>query len=155
MSEELLALAARLEAAEGPDRELDVLIAIATDWRWDDWEDGEPRFAALAEKHGMDWAIHTASGGMSIWRNLPAFSASLDSAMSLVPDAPRRLIEQQTFKSGAEAEPERSWVRIDLTSTSLNNARGEARAATLELALCSAALKARATLASTESRDVG
>jgi hypothetical protein len=61
---------------------------------------------------------------------------------SLVPEGPRRLIEQQTFKSGAPDEPERSWARVSVMAEPLLEARGEARAATPALALLAACLRA-------------
>lgn len=110
----LLALADRIEAAEGPDRELDAAIALAI--RYQD--------CLPCDFNG----IKARTGGIL---NAPAFTASLDAAMTLVPEG---------------------WTGvIDLTGAAkLIDARypnREVRAlacATPALALCAAALRARA-----------
>jgi len=80
-------LAERVEALSGPDRGVDVAIAVATDWRWPGWEEGEPTAAGQAAKHGIAWLIDRAEDGMaSRWRGIPRYTASLDAAMTLVPD---------------------------------------------------------------------
>jgi len=73
----------KLERADGPDRELDFLIAIETDWRWPEWEEGEPTIKRLAEKHGLAWALSN-DRRQSIWCGIPKFSGSIDAAMTLV-----------------------------------------------------------------------
>ncbi len=84
---ELEALAKRCEAVAGPNRDLDVAIAVAVDWRWDDWEEGEATARGQAEKHGLSWLVGRATEGMnSMWRNIPRVTASLDAAMALVPE---------------------------------------------------------------------
>lgn len=83
----LLELADRCEASDGPDRALDTAIAVAIDYRWPEWEEGDLLISAMAAKHGLEWAVQrvTASNA-SIWRNLPACTASVDAAMTLVPE---------------------------------------------------------------------
>jgi hypothetical protein len=77
---DLLALAARVEAAEGADRALDAEIALAAGWKqlrqaqaW--WR---PEHVAEARKRRK---------ALWVWgpTQLPAFTASLDAAASLVP----------------------------------------------------------------------
>jgi hypothetical protein len=73
-------------AESGPSRELDVAIAVAVDWRWDEWEEGEPTVRVRGEKHGLPWLVNSARDGMSIWRWIPRYTASLDAATTLVPE---------------------------------------------------------------------
>jgi hypothetical protein len=63
-NEELIALAERVEAASGPDRELDAAINTALRLG-SDWSRGTPEASRV-------WALH--------------FTASLDAAMTLVPE---------------------------------------------------------------------
>lgn len=67
---EIIALAERVEGAEGLDRELDRLIAFATGWRMRDGDWIEPR--------GFRLPIGTLAVP-------PFYTASLDAAMTLVP----------------------------------------------------------------------
>ena len=89
---DLLALADRVEAADGPERELDRAVA-----RFVGWHRVEPRFTR--NKHGAWIApgdfLGTYSGGSPILdslhgtdmhREVPPFTASLDAAMTLVPE---------------------------------------------------------------------
>lgn len=81
---DLTELAKRVEAATGPDRELDAEIAIAIDLKLphDDYgardaarRGGAARLAEMGECH------------QNVWRTyLPRYTASLDSAMTLVPE---------------------------------------------------------------------
>lgn len=64
----LLDLAARCEAAEGPDRELDAEIAFATGW-------------ATHALHKQEWLRPDG-----VVCGLPEYTASLDAATSLVPE---------------------------------------------------------------------
>ena len=68
---DLIALAERVERAEGPDRELDAEIAPLKGLRRVD--EGQPL--------GRVWYDHRGHGVP-----LPAFTASLDAAMTLVPE---------------------------------------------------------------------
>lgn len=82
---DLVELAKRVEAATGPDRRLDVEIAVAVDWRWDDWEEGESTARDRSTAHGLEWLIDRATNGMnSMWRGIPRYTASLDASMTLV-----------------------------------------------------------------------
>lgn len=132
---DLLSLAARVEAAEGPERELDVQIAVAIDWRWPDWEEGESTARGQAEKHGLPWLVERVIRGYaSVWRNMPHFTASLDAAMTLVPVGFGFVVHgpsDDQFHAGCAPLWPDAW--------------GEDRkAATPALALCAASLRARA-----------
>lgn len=81
----LLELAGRVEALQQADRTVDVLIAVAVDWRWPDWEEGEATARGQAEKHGIDWLIERCVNGYaSMWRHMPEYTRSIDAAMTLV-----------------------------------------------------------------------
>lgn len=70
----------RIEGAEGPSRELDAEIFIAV--CWPDW-----RIQTDCEKFPeqvQSGRIQEPNG--CGWRNAPAYTASLDAAMSLVPE---------------------------------------------------------------------
>lgn len=122
----LTTLAARVEAASGADRDLDAEIARAAGW---DTVDGEQWWspADAAERRRLK---------VSRWRHqpvpLPAFTASLDAAMTLVPEGWRKMVDDLDRTPEAivsTPEQRRSW---------------DAAAATLPLALCAAALRALA-----------
>jgi hypothetical protein len=150
---DLLKLAERCEAATGPDRKLDCEILVALDWRAPDWEEGEPTAKALADKLGVAWlADRAAEGGMSIWRYLPRPTASLDAAMTLVPE------ENDSWSLMKWPQDGKPTFRATVSWTvksSHKNASGpyvmhkphvrRAEAATPALALCAAALRARAS----------
>lgn len=77
MSAEMETLAARVEALAGPDRAVDCLIWCAT---------AESHF----EYHGGECVL-AVQGGFAArldWKELPHPTASLDAAMTLVPDDP-------------------------------------------------------------------
>lgn len=106
---DLMELASRVEAGEGPDAMLDLAI-----------------FQAVTGKEG----IVRCMGREGISAEVPAYTASLDAAMSLVP-------EGWDFS----IEPRHALVVLD---DGWNLARFEAKAATPARALTAAALRARA-----------
>jgi hypothetical protein len=105
--DELVALAERCEHATGPDRELDCAILVAIDWRYN-----------------------------SAWRHLPRLTASLDAAMTLVPEG--WWVQQLTQSHNRDA----TWVSLH-SDTPAPVVQTSARADAL--ALCAAALRARAS----------
>jgi hypothetical protein len=109
--EGLIELAGRCEKATGPDRELDAKIAPLTGLRFVD--EGHPLGRCCYDEHG-----HRVP--------LPAYTASLDAAMSLVGDA-WWFVERTPCADGYDAEV----------------AEEKSRGATPALALTAAALKAR------------
>lgn len=132
MTTQLEALALRVEAASGVDRELDALIACAVN----------DRCAAGAHKEmpsrndaaeGSGYVLHCYAGGQSFQRARP-FTASLDAAMTLIPAG-------WFTRMATEDRHSHSW-RWDLRGGF--GVEASARAATPALALTSAALKARA-----------
>jgi hypothetical protein len=146
----LLALAERCEAATGPDRELDIAICVAIDWRYDDWEEGERTAREMAARHGMAWLVsRSVEGYNSTWRHLPRYTASLDAAMTLVPEGHKCGVTQQDREKASEqwwGELRRGyWTSYDKAFV--------ARGATAALALCAAALRARANLSGESSHE--
>lgn len=128
---ELLKLAERVEALRWPDREVDAEIAAAIHTDIDGIE-----FEAFVEKDGKV-TIYFAGGKVKQVHRAPAYTASLDAAMTLV-ERP-------------------AWVRIDewpdefnATSASVQPIRDPqvgshcAKAASPAPALCAAALRALA-----------
>lgn len=118
----LLELAARCEAATGPDKFLDMQIFIAT---------AESHF----EYHGGDCVL-AVQGGFSArldWKDMPHPTASLDAAMTLVPEG----MEWETGSAGwARLRPSGTLDQLDPRVVLVR------KAATPALALCAAALRA-------------
>ena len=123
---DLLALADRVEALTGPCRETDAQIALA--FNLYDRPEDLGCFVDLAEA--------VVGGGGQTWAP-PAYTASIDAAMALV--------------------PERSWTRLDVWTKDLGGCTASvyligrdieggfsAHAATPATALAAAALRARA-----------
>lgn len=113
----LIKLAERVEAATGPDRELDAEICRAAGWE------------VVRDRHdGKDYYEPVA--GYS-WQPVPAYTSSLDAAMQLVPeDRPKWAVtgrNSATVGMNGGEVGHIEWVF----------------AATPALALCAAALRAR------------
>ena len=105
-------LIARLEAAEGPSRELDAEIAQIHGWE-------EGHVANERCWYDPDGRMRAAP---------PAYTSSIDAALTLVPEGRLWTLGQYVNRSGFMA--------------ALDNQRGT-KAATAPLALCIASLKAR------------
>ena len=122
---EIIALAERVEGAEGLDRELDRLIAFATGWRMRDGDWIEPR--------GFRLPIGTLAVP-------PFYTASLDAAMTLVPDGEGHW-PQLIYTGTNPNNPAKQRVRYEIWAKGYSKpARGHA--ATPALALTSASLRA-------------
>ena len=149
--EHLNDLAERCEEAMGPDRELDCAILVAIDWRYDDWEEGERTAREMAERHGLSWLVsRSVEGYNSTWRHLPRLTASLDAAMTLVPEGWRMaaLCEREPWFCRLETVDFDSvtWGKgSDWITNIVAGQDTTAKAATPALALCAAALRARAS----------
>jgi hypothetical protein len=125
MENKLEELAVRCEQATGPDRELDVAIHTTV-------TSFEPRRAGVGWPKGA--LIVPAFPG---WQVLPAYTASLGAAMTLVPEGWRPVIDTAS-EEGAALVDIWAWVTV-----SPKPKRRHAKAATPALALCAAALRAR------------
>jgi hypothetical protein len=129
----LLALAERCEQAAGPDRELDAEIALAIGYTRE--KKGRQRIAWWRNPKGQQL-------GYDGWHNFPpSFTASLDAAVTLVPEGWGYELRQGN--SGARRALCRMWDGRGIWT------RGTV-AATPALALCAAALLAPAALGEKE-----
>jgi hypothetical protein len=140
----LTALIERVEAARGPDQELDAESATAAGWR------DVHRAAHLAEL-GQGRLLGWPPEGSGAWAFVPAFTASLDAAATLVPEGwawdVRRMYPGGSVHGAhhtGEAHLDR-WSDRDFRTEGAK-AFVRVTAATPALALTAAAL--RATLAS-------
>lgn len=118
----LIELAERVEAATGRDRELDALIHIE---------------AGLAEGNTVAFKTGWCAGSETNPRPVeaPAYTASIDAAMSLVPEG--------WMWVGGSSPTHNAGMAVTRDGTQDGF---DARAATPALALCAAALRARASL---------
>jgi hypothetical protein len=128
----LLALAERCEQAAGPDRELDVAIALAcgiVTSREGDCFYGHKYYSVMVLNYDYDDTEYRAP-------ELPSYSSSLDAALALVPEG-------------------HEWLRKNPESMTVYRVPGDlkewaqhiyGRGATDALALCAAALRARAAI---------
>jgi len=137
----------RLERATGPDRELDGAIALATGWQHKETEDGRGISGEPIIKH--TW---TSPGGEEFWEKttifnrankypeeLPHYTASLDAALTLVPEGYRWNVESSENGLLSHIKPV-AGVAVDEAAAPSSD---QFFAATPALALCIAALKAR------------
>jgi hypothetical protein len=136
-NQSLIALAARVEAATGPDRELDLAISVAIDYR--DVFNGP-----LYKPYAGDWRWGAGGDEIEHWTSsgkrdgfldpaqfVPRWTASLDAAMTLVPEG------MQWFKERGAYVPNIAVIQGPTCSFV-----GETDS-TFALALCAAALRAR------------
>lgn len=123
---DLLELAERCEKATGPDRELDALIFIVAEWpTW--------KLQTACEPFPEQVQPGRIQGPDSIgWRQAPAYTASLDAAMKLVPEGKVWTVRFDPRLSGASVMGADGF---DQTHT---------LAATPALVLCAVALRALA-----------
>jgi hypothetical protein len=132
VNDELLRLAERCEAATGPDRELDDEIARALGWTQHTDED-DPVFVNQTStwwaEPGREWSTCSV---------VPSYTASLDAAMTLVPEGWRPIIDMASEEGAALVD---LWA---LPEASPKPTRKHAKAATPALALCAAALRSHA-----------
>lgn len=127
----LLELAERCERAEGPDRNLDAVIhkAVTT---FD------------ARRAGPGWPDENAPVVPAFpgWRPLPDYTASIDAALTLVPD--EHAVDLTWWPGGDRARVLPIYQDGDRWLHRGCDPHYCANAATAELALCAAALRARA-----------
>jgi hypothetical protein len=129
-----LALADRCEQAAGPDKELDVAIARALDWKplyRDDYSKWWPPAAVEDSRARKRSILHHPT------QPLPAFTASLDAAVTLVPEGWRWVVNDAGL--------------AQVCKGSIVGASDIKAGAKPALALCSAALRARAGMAQPSS----
>jgi len=127
----LLELAERCEKAEGPDRKLDAEVARATGWK--------------VSPGGTWWQPPGGQWGFV----LRAYTASIDAALTLLPEGWFGALDPIFFEDGESTLFDGICIRPQWRDWRPNDAdawlrRMRARAATPALALCAAALRARA-----------
>jgi hypothetical protein len=146
--ETLLGLADRCEQATGPDRELDALIWCTLNGKkyaghneaYSAYHSGNPEtqveFTEPPKRTRLVTGSQTAGG------HAKPVTSSLDSAMTLVPEGFGFKLASVSFEKWAQV------VREDKLpdGTAIISGGPSAKAATLPLAMCAAALKARASL---------
>lgn len=126
-------LSERVEAATGPDRELDAEIAVAVSG--DVGAIVVPPYERFLFSHKPGWW----RDGTNKSHSAPSYTASLDAALTLMPsDAFWRL-----GHDGDGADPSEFRAQVLVPTLGSIDAHGAAFAATPALALCAAALKAR------------
>lgn len=112
-------LSNRVMALEGPDREIDVNIALAKGWK----------------EYKPNWFYPSSNVEVAHHRTeLPRYTASLDAAMSLVPEGWGVMLH--VSENGLHSN-------VCLARSHPTNLATYGDAATPALALCAAALKAR------------
>jgi hypothetical protein len=126
VSEQLIELAERCEKATGPDRELDAEIACHAPICQADYV----RSASPANRRGMV-TRHFNGGGRGTFV-CDSYTASLDAAMTLVPEG-AELVTLVLINSAGR-----------MPSAGIDGGEHISHAATPALALCAAALRARA-----------
>lgn len=144
-------LIARLAAATEPSRELDAEIAVAIEYAPHFRRDVYRAEAVFDFRVGHEWNgprvevwVHVpgiTEPRLEISRQPPAFTSSIDAALTLVPDTARYWIVTSRAPDDRTAH---ALVQMDGTN---GCSEFEADAATPAIAICIAALQARATRA--------
>lgn len=125
---ELIALAERCEAATGPDRELDALIHVAV---------GRSEGNPIAAPGMSGWCVGSETNPNPVLSL--AYTASLDTAMTLVPEGYNWGVGPwEDWKTG----PRTAWAWCDETGEDWTDEMN-VQAATPALALTAAALRVR------------
>ena len=132
-------LSDQVEAATGADRELDALIYLALhlpDWRkGSPWKKTNGWFKPDCATDAMAFFFHD---GMGSHKTAPAYTASIDAALMLVPEGWSWSLGEQRGVGKF-----RGWLNDHNTPDGLAVRHVDADAATPALALCAAALRAR------------
>lgn len=138
----------RIEAANGPDRRLDAEIAAlvrahphnAPNWviNWKGLWAPAPRINSGAV------AVWNDGGELAVWWNAPRYTESVDAALTLVPTKGRDwrwLLDRRPYADDGRPDGYRAEVYY---SPQVEPRDTESWCATAALAMCAAALKARA-----------
>jgi len=137
----LIALAERCEQAAGPDRELDAEIEAYLTSRVT-----HPRAPGYTlEKQDAEWKLaRLAESGFisSARRPAPPYTASLDAAVTLAPEGPCWI--RQDYWRGTQRQHYQPMASIMLCGEPGKASTHTGKADTPPLALCAAALRAKA-----------
>lgn len=139
---DLLELAARCEAAEGPDRDIDGWIAVLIDPDRQTIVDQKPGRFPREPIYGPTRLIMESIGGKdgADYIAAPEYTASLDAAMTL---APWDWLKERELRFSLEQDdwPKECWVgRFDQLGDGGHTILGTAE--TAALAICAASLRA-------------
>ena len=141
----------RIEAALGPDREIDCRIAHSIDWRHPSERlGGEPESCRTYVQHWLmikDDEPDFTHPDRCKWSVIPDYSASIDAAMTLVD--PRALWAHGNMEEGPFARL--CWPQPDGT---FGGGYVEANCATVPLSIVCAALKARSDCLARYGEDI-
>lgn len=132
-----------LEQAESGSRELDARIGNLIDFQTPDCQPTFMSWKRYGEQFGFDKQVEAASRYGSVWHDyLPSWTTSIDDAVTLIPDG-WVLEKLGDGASGIIGSLAPMYTKCDLT-----NGKDGARcmAGTRPLAICLAALKARASM---------
>ncbi len=139
-SKALLVLAERCEAATGADRELDCLLwaednALTLEWQGHCLVAGSQGVIGWIDP-GKDQRNFSCNRSDRCFGRIKAYTASLDAALTLVPEGWQWVVSQQFGQpfAGCGGSPTDGWLAWHVD------------AATPALALCAAALRARAAM---------
>lgn len=141
MTDAFADLLVRLEAAAGPDPHLDAEIEAAL-------RGGEPAYRS-ASRHQFGPSVvlnHGAGNPWDGWESAPSFTGSLDAALTLVPERHRWLLDK---RPGAYFRTDGYRAEVYLEAHPYRSDRSDVPmhwGPTPALAICIAALKARASL---------
>lgn len=136
-------LIARLEKATGPDRELDIFIGNTTRVVWNGLNQKEIDYLIGEIPNEKGWKASGARGHLEI---CPRFTASLDAALTLVPEGWAWAIHQYHDCSGPHADAVATVSRVTWGASEENFFGKEtARHPIVAIALCISALKVRTT----------
>lgn len=132
MTSSLTTLADRVQALTSACRETDILIGYAIDL------DADSKFLSFRKSFdtcGMEQMLRMAESHQNTWRDaLPRYTASLDCAMTLVP-------EDMEWEVGTAKLMDIGWARVVAVHD-----QWKSKASTPVLALTAASLRARAAL---------
>jgi len=141
----LIALAERCEAAIGPDRELDALIYFSTTAKWSGRIPSWPP-TSIEDRGALDTGYMVIQGSGYFYGDIvPAYCASLDAAMTLVPEGWHLQLSDWSEPALCELGPWMAILSPPGIRTGMETIIFRTRcqhAATPALALCAASLRA-------------
>lgn len=158
-------LIARLEKATGPDRELDALVALAVGTFklstsmtsiWDMRECPKGRFVVGKSDNTKPYLdANEAARSLARGLSLPAYTASIDCALTLVPEDWCRSISGPSYDFKKNARDQ--YVALvreyqDASEFARPDAEGDGRHTVPAIAICIAALRARTSKPNEPSR---
>lgn len=144
---DFLELAERCERSYEPSREVECLVAAAINWRWPEWQEGEPTAREMVARHGVEWLAERMDDYSSIWsRSLPRFTENLGAARLAVPEGWQCVNLSWWEGEGASCQLMGATLEGDRWIHKFDNGRVSGDAITAEYALLAAALRAHAEM---------